>query len=60
MEIYIEDKKNRYILIHKFLEDSDELNKDDAKKDYFPKLSNEGDEMRQFLKIIKSIGTSSP
>ncbi|KAK8883930.1 hypothetical protein M9Y10_043032 [Tritrichomonas musculus] len=65
MESYIEDKKNLYTSILNFLEESDEPNDDEIRKESFQKLTNvfknqeiEGDceEMRQFLEIVKCIG----
>ena len=65
MENYIENKKNLYNSILKFLEESDEENDDEVRKKSFQKLINiiniqqveeDEEEMRQFLEIIKSIG----
>ena len=61
MESHIEEKKNLYTLILKFLEESDDPNDDDARKNlinYIKSHQIEGDteEMYQFLEIIKNIG----
>ena len=65
MESYIEDKKNLYTSILKFLEGSDESNDDESKNEPLQKLislirnqqiESDAQELRQFLEIIKSIG----
>ena len=62
MESYIEDKKNLYTTILKFLEETDEDNDEESKKETIQEIIKdqqiEGDveEMRQFLEIVKSIG----
>ena len=64
MESYIEDKKNLYTSILEFLEEPDEHNDDEFRKESFEKLikviksqqiEGDGEEMRQFLEIIKNI-----
>ena len=65
MENYIENKKYLYTSILEFLEESDEDNDDEVRKESFQKLINiinsqqvekDGEEMLQFLEIIKIIG----